>query len=70
MSGFSTWPIRDIFFGIILIFNAGGFVYIMANHLRHVNQNLAEIFLRLGKIEQRVARIEGGLSKRTEGDDL
>lgn len=63
MSGFSTWPIRDILILIIVIFNAGGLVYLTKNHIKHMNETVLEILNRLRSLEQKVSNIEGRLSK-------
>jgi hypothetical protein len=47
---------------IIIVFNAGGVFYLAKNHFAHVNAKLDAIAVRLGYIEQRVARLEGALS--------
>ena len=66
MSGFSTWPLRDMVFLVILIFNAGGFVWMTFNHLTHIKKALDEILERLGLLEQRVARMEGEIDSKLE----
>ena len=63
MSGFSTWPLRDIVFLIILVFNAGGFVWMTFNHLTHIKAILDEILGRMIDVEKKVAHIEGQLDK-------
>jgi len=63
MSGFSTWPLRDITFLVILVFNAGGFVWMTFNHLKHIKTVLDEILGRMIVVEKKVAHIEGQLVK-------
>ena len=53
--------LKDYFILGLLIFNAGGWLYTFANHMRHANKSLVDIFKRLGGIEQRVSKIEGKL---------
>jgi len=44
-----------------LIFNTGGWVYTMVNHMRHVNKSLKEIFKWLKDHETRISHVEGQL---------
>jgi TATA-box binding protein (TBP) (component of TFIID and TFIIIB) len=44
-----------------LIFNSGGWIYTMANHMRHVNKSLKEIFKWLREHETRISHTEGKL---------
>ncbi len=56
------WPIRDILFLVAIVFNAGGLVWMVCNHMKHVNDHLSKIWERLEDIQQRLARIEGRLN--------
>jgi hypothetical protein len=47
---------------IVVIFNAGGVIYLAKNHFAHVNTALARIDSRLSSLEQRISRLEGALS--------
>jgi hypothetical protein len=44
---------------LTIIFNAGGFLWLAKNHMRHVQEALNDLTVRLGTVEQAVARIEG-----------
>jgi len=61
----TTWLARDVFFVIALIFGAGGLVYMLRD--MKIKQN--DVLARLGKIEQRLARLEGRVNTYHEGGD-
>jgi hypothetical protein len=42
-----------------IVFNAGGFVYVVFNHLKHIAKRLDEIERRLAKVELNFARHNG-----------
>ncbi len=63
LSGFTTWPLRDIIMVAVIIFNAGGLVYLSRNHMSHMRKSLDEIFMRLRKLEQQVSYIKGKLDE-------
>jgi hypothetical protein len=59
-----AWPanLTDTLIIVFLIFNAGGLVYVLKNHVNYVATALDKIHCRLAEIEQRVSKIEGRLS--------
>lgn len=48
---------------VTIIFNAGGFVWLARNHMRHVQETLDGLTERVTAIEQAVARIEGRMAR-------
>ena len=38
---FSTWPIRDAVIVLLIVFNAGGLVFTMTNHMSSLKKGLA-----------------------------
>jgi Ca2+-dependent lipid-binding protein len=58
LSGFSTWPIRDVFVLVMLIFNAGGMFYLYRNHMSHMRKDIKDLLDRMGNVENRITRIE------------
>lgn len=63
MDGYTTWVARDLFFVVMLAFNAGGLVYLVRNHLKHSADNQKEILRRLNKLEDDVSQIKGELKR-------
>lgn len=44
---------------IVVIFNAGGIIYLAKNHFAHMGISLRRIEDRLSILEQRISRLEG-----------
>ena len=45
----------------VLLFNSGGWIYTMINHMKHVNKSLKRIFDWLTNHETRISHTEGKL---------
>jgi hypothetical protein len=59
----ATPDLSPILIGIVVVvFNAGGVIYLAKNHFAHVNAALSRIDTRLSNLEQRISRLEGALS--------
>ena len=59
MSGYQTGIL--VLAVLTIIFNAGGFVWLAKNHMKHVQDTLDRMSERLSILERTVARIEGKL---------
>lgn len=47
---------------VVVIFNAGGVLYLAKNHFAHATASLERIESRLSNLEQRLSRLEGALA--------
>ena len=61
--GFTTWPIRDWIIVAVVVFNAGGLVYMLTNHMKHYGECMEDVKLRLRALEADVAWIKGHLKR-------
>jgi len=50
---------KEILAGALIIFNAGGLVYVMQNHLSSLKKDMREIKERLRKVEEDVSFLKG-----------
>jgi hypothetical protein len=54
-------------FLVTVIFNAGGIVYLVLNHMPHANQRLARLEKSFVKLDRNVAWIRGRMSASEKG---
>ena len=55
----STWPLRDIVYLGLIIFNLGGYILVTRHVLKTVERDLSNIFLRLSANEKDIAEVRG-----------
>ncbi len=62
----STWPIRDVVYFALIIFNLGGVIWVARHVQKTVERRLDNIFGRLSEVEKLAARNEGKLNGKKD----
>ncbi|MBA7533687.1 hypothetical protein ES705_25930 [subsurface metagenome] len=62
----STWPLREVIYLALIIFNLGGMILTMRYVLKTVERDLSDIFIRLRKNEKNIAEIRGKLNGKKD----
>ena len=62
----NAWPVKDIVYVGLIIFNLGGVIWVTRHVLKTVERDLSNIFGRLSENEKEIAEVRGKLNGKKD----